>query len=586
MKKTFLTVLAVSAMLFACTKPANPDEDGKKDPIENPDDQDPDGPENPDNPDNPGEDPDKPATPETFDIFLCIGQSNMAGRGELIESDKDSIPGVWILKPDGGIEKATNPLNKYSSVRKDLSVQQMSPAYGFCTKLYEKTEKPILLVVNAKGGTGIGNWIPNSTSDTLYSAALRRTKQSLKYGTLKGIIWHQGESNASTWTTYMGHLKNMVDAFRSDLGMADLPFVAGEIHHEHSNAMQFNKMIQGISESITNSDWVSAQGLTLNSDHLHHDRASQIVLGGRYADAVYRLVYDKSAPAAPVYPELYAESTSATLEAASGSTASVKLVTNQTSVSAEIPADAQSWLSCTASAAEVVFTALSAATSPRETTVKLTAGGEKVSVTVKQKAESQYKVGVAYGTEGVIFWVNDENPNQFKIISAKSDKRPWGPEGKVNGVNSSKISGPDAAAKVREADDYATESYAQQFCDGLGEGWYIPTRDECDALFLAYDGETYFAASKTGTATQDVPDKCTEKEKAARTAFENTLLSIGGDKLNTADWSATGDSIWLCMESSNGKGYYYRFGSPGSANGSKASKERWARCVRVVTVSE
>ncbi len=71
--------------------------------------------------------------PENLDIYLLIGQSNMAGRAVIEEQDKDSIDRVFLYK---GIdnqpwEKAANPLNEYSSIRKSLSMQQLGPGYIF-----------------------------------------------------------------------------------------------------------------------------------------------------------------------------------------------------------------------------------------------------------------------------------------------------------------------------------------------------------------------------------------------------------------------------------------------------------------------
>ena len=175
------------------------------------------------------------------------------------------------------------------------------------------------------------------------------------------------------------------------------------------------------------------------------------------------------------------------------------------------------------------------------------------------------------------------------MVSANAEKRQWGPAVVLNSplgnVNTSTLSGPEAANRIRAAVDYTTASYALQFCDEMGEGWYLPTRDEGDALFLAYDGETFFAKDKSGTATQKVPNECTEKEKAARTAFDALLTSLpGGVALNPADWSGNGDSIWICMETSAGLGYYYRYGAPSYNAGTKTSTSRWARCVKKVTV--
>lgn len=62
-----------------------------------------------------------------------------------------------------------------------------------------------------------------------------------------------------------------------------------------------------------------------------------------------------------------------------------------------------------------------------------------------------------------------------------------------------------------------------------------------------------------------------------------TVCFFACTKPETPAGDENGDSIWLCYETSKGLGYYYRYGSPGSSTGSKASTARWARCVKVVT---
>ena len=225
-------------------------------------------------------------------------------------------------------------------------------------------------------------------------------------------------------------------------------------------------------------------------------------------------------------------------------------------------------------------------------TATLTVDGVRTAIDIKVTQKAAWPpslVGQVYGEEGVYFWRNPENPYEYKVVAAKAEKRAWGPVGVLNSplgnVNTSALAGPEACKRIRAAADYATASYALQYCDALGEGWYLPNRDEGDALFYAYDGETYFAKDKSGTATKDVPDKCTEKEKASRAAFDALLTSLpDGVALNTADWSGNGDSFWACMEASNGNGYYYRVGKPDWNTYTKTS-QRFARCIKIVTVN-
>lgn len=232
-----------------------------------------------------------------LDLFLCIGQSNMAGRGYLDESKGDFTPidHAFLFTSAELWEAASNPMNKYSSVRKELIHQQMSPAYMFTKEVAAKTGKQIGVVVNARGGSSIESW-RKGHSDKLYDEAVRRAIEAKKWGEFKAIIWHQGESNSSKASEYPSKLKQLVTDLRTDLNDNNLYFVAGELAYWRgggSGSTNFNNMIKTISSFIDNSDWVSAEGLTplIDESDPHFDRNSQLILGKRYADKVLSYVY-------------------------------------------------------------------------------------------------------------------------------------------------------------------------------------------------------------------------------------------------------------------------------------------------------
>lgn len=235
-----------------------------------------------------------------YDIYLLIGQSNMAGRGKLLAQDTlKNIKGVWLLNSNEEPEPARNPLNKYSSIGKEYKRQQMSPGYGFATKVHKKSGRKILLVHNARGGTCVSWWLPESDYATpnYYNEAVRRTKEAMKYGTLRGILWHQGcgDSSKGGVANYMGRLRQLVEALRRDLNAPDVPFVAGELAYWRTQSVQFNKMIRTISEHIPNAYWVSAEGCNMLRDKKdpHFGREGQLLLGERYADKILSIVYNK-----------------------------------------------------------------------------------------------------------------------------------------------------------------------------------------------------------------------------------------------------------------------------------------------------
>lgn len=238
-----------------------------------------------------------------LDLFLCIGQSNMAGRGPMDEKrgDKDLIPNVYLMTPAGNWEPACNPLNKYSTTRKHMGMQQIGPSYMFAKKVAAVTKRPIGLVVNAKGGTTINAWLKTSNDpDHLYAEAMKRALEAKRWGEYKAILWHQGEGNSGRWAAYPEQLKTLVADLRQDLGDAKLFFVAGEIARwrKSSNGgdpnANFNAMIGKIGTYFEHAGLATTEGLKpLKGDITdpHFDRESNLILGERYADVVLQNVY-------------------------------------------------------------------------------------------------------------------------------------------------------------------------------------------------------------------------------------------------------------------------------------------------------
>lgn len=235
----------------------------------------------------------EPKIPE-LDLFLFIGQSNMAGRGYITDNYKDNIKNTYLLTPNGYMEPARNPLNKYSTIRKRLDLQGVGPAYSFAKAMTDKTGRPLGLVVNARGGSSINSWMKGA-KDNYYDEALSRIRQAMKFGTLKAIIWHQGESDSNDPTTYMLKLQELIANLRKDLNDTKLPFIVGELAEWRMSGTSeaFNKMLRTVPKHIPYSYCVSSKELVplINENDPHFSADSQIILGRRYAEAAYNACY-------------------------------------------------------------------------------------------------------------------------------------------------------------------------------------------------------------------------------------------------------------------------------------------------------
>lgn len=231
-----------------------------------------------------------------LDLFLLIGQSNMAGRGYLTDANKKGMKNVYLLNPWANMEPARNPLNRFSTIRKDIKLQGVGPGYSFATEIAVKTRHKIGLVVNARGGSSIDSW-SKGAKDNYYEEALIRIREAMKWGELKAIIWHQGESDSHDPEIYMSKLQKLVTDLRKDLANDKLYFVVGEIAEWRKNGTSeaFNKMLRTVGQHIPFTDCVSSEGLTplIDENDPHFGADGQIILGKRYAEAIYNACYSK-----------------------------------------------------------------------------------------------------------------------------------------------------------------------------------------------------------------------------------------------------------------------------------------------------
>lgn len=231
-----------------------------------------------------------------LDIILAIGQSNMAGRAPFADVT-DPIHDVYLLTPSGDMELAANPMNKHSNIRKDIGIQGLSPAYTCATTLQSHVEKPIGFVVNALGGSAITSWYqPGKTN---YDASLERAIDAQRFGTIRAIIWHQGESDVGggrgdNYAGYKANLLKLVQNFRIDLNEPDLFFICGELSQKADRADFNTAVVRDVANYIPNSDFVITDGTSLLADGIHFDEPSVKLLGERYAEKIIQNLYNST----------------------------------------------------------------------------------------------------------------------------------------------------------------------------------------------------------------------------------------------------------------------------------------------------
>jgi hypothetical protein len=139
----------------------------------------------------------------------------------------------------------------------------------------------------------------------LYEQAVNRTLKALPDGTLKGILWHQGETDSKreeSARTYGDRLTQMVADLRDDLGVGPVPFVAGHLGEflsspKHSGKYAYSQLVEDCLTALPGhapcTAVVESAGLTTNQDKLHFDTPALREFGIRYAAAMQRLQQSK-----------------------------------------------------------------------------------------------------------------------------------------------------------------------------------------------------------------------------------------------------------------------------------------------------
>lgn len=229
----------------------------------------------------------KQSSSKLMEVYLLIGQSNMAGRGAIDAESLKTSEDILML------DKANNWVLAKDPVHFDRSYAGVGPAISFAqAMLKDRQNVQIGLIPCAWGGSPIKIWQPGvKYFDSFpYDEAIARAKIAMEKGVLKGILWHQGESDNDSKKSevYLEKLKTLIANLRRDLKAPNLPFVAGEIGYFNKDNY-INPIVNKLPEEVEFTAVVSAQDLTDGGDHLHFNTASARELGKRYAVAMKKL---------------------------------------------------------------------------------------------------------------------------------------------------------------------------------------------------------------------------------------------------------------------------------------------------------
>ena len=234
---------------------------------------------------------------ENFHIYIMARQSNMAGRGIISPSDTISSLRILVLDKDHKWVYAKEPLHHYEPTRTGLDC-----GLSFGKKLAASLSDKITIgiVPCAIGGSSIEQWLYDSTyrNVALYTNFKTKIEEAKKSGVIKGILWHQGESNAGikSYPLFKSRLKECIEKMRKDIGNASLPFYAGLLgsflkSNEFPKSKEVNSDLRSLSLEIKNMYIIETSDLKPKSDTIHFDSPSQREMGRRFAKSILQSIY-------------------------------------------------------------------------------------------------------------------------------------------------------------------------------------------------------------------------------------------------------------------------------------------------------
>lgn len=230
-----------------------------------------------------------------FHLFLLVGQSNMAGRGKVEPQDKKPHARVLMLNKAGKWVPAVDPIHF------DKSVAGVGLGRTFGIEVANANPDIVVgLIPCAKGGSPISSWEVGGyhpqTKSHPFDESIKRARIALKSGTLKGILWHQGESDSKDGPAQIHEAKlhELIARFRKTLDAESAPFIAGQMgqfaERPWSDA---KKMVdaahQNLPKHVKQTAFVNSNDLKHKGDRVHFDSASFREFGKRYFKAFQEL---------------------------------------------------------------------------------------------------------------------------------------------------------------------------------------------------------------------------------------------------------------------------------------------------------
>ena len=261
-----------------------------------------------------------------FHIYLAFGQSNMEGQGDIGDQDRSVDERFQLLwSADGGSCNQGASKGKWIKATPPLAHCQgakLGPADYFGRTMVEKADSQIKVGIISVAVAGCSiklfdkdnyksyvslqqgqSWMIqriNAYGGNPYGRLIEMAKKAQEDGVIKGIIFHQGETDAGDGN-WPSAVKKVYDNIIKDLGLEnDIPFLAGEVLRT-GVSKGANNNIAKLPQQSKNFYVVSSEGFNQalgDGQNVHFTSQEYRDFGKRYAEKMIEVLGDKLKPVA------------------------------------------------------------------------------------------------------------------------------------------------------------------------------------------------------------------------------------------------------------------------------------------------
>lgn len=218
-------------------------------------------------------------------LFIIAGQSNARGAVVPIQSGPTSMLLVEAMGTD---------LQWYTASEDLLGP---GPALPFAAAVRERAFAPMGLLQCAQGNTAIEQWAPSTDPATPYGACYRQIQAARQWGVFKGLLWDQGETDATADVRarpaeWAARFAAIAQQMRLDTQTPALPIVwavIGPNAFDPASVPNWGTVqTQQRAVSLPLGTYTETTGLPL-VDQVHYTRDGYQELGRRFAAAWWAL---------------------------------------------------------------------------------------------------------------------------------------------------------------------------------------------------------------------------------------------------------------------------------------------------------